>query len=65
SQVYLCPFHNQVMSTVQVLILIMVAVFIIVMLATFFFLSMFMILSNVTQGIDGQEVLFSFVIPWT
>jgi hypothetical protein len=58
-------FYNGVMSTVQVLILIIIAVFIIVMLATFLFLPMFIILNTVTPGLDGQEVFLSSIIPWT
>jgi hypothetical protein len=58
-------FYHQVMNTVQVLILIIIAVFIIVMVATFFFLPMFTILNTITQGLDGQEVLLSSIIPWT
>ena len=58
-------FHIQVVSTVQVLILIIAAVFIIVMLATFFFLPMFIILNTVTPQLDGQEALLSSIILWT
>lgn len=58
-------FHIQVVSTVQVLILIIVAVFIIVMLATFFFLPMFIILNTVTPKFDGQEALLTSIILWT
>jgi hypothetical protein len=65
--IYLCPFIIRVMSTVQILILIIIAVFVIVMVVTFLFLShvFFMIPTTITPGLDGREVILSYVIPWT
>jgi hypothetical protein len=62
--IYLMSFYNQVVSTVQALILIIIAVFVIVMLATFFFLPMFLILNTVTPKLDGIEALLSSIFPW-
>jgi signal peptidase I len=59
--------HNPVMSTVQILVLIIIAVFIIVMFATFsfFFHLFFIIPTSITPGLDGQEVFLSSIIPRT